>query len=363
GEFPVGVWAAILVSLAAIVERSFRRVASPEEIEPWIPTLGLSALAASSSPWLPPAPAMLMATPFAIVAAVGFRRNARSCSFWARSIAAALSIIAVGDGFDAACRRFARPDRTARFRQDMVRQGRRFGLRLPEPKMSVGAGRDERGLLYRQFVDSQGEEVNYALYVPEGYRGDHPYPLVVFLHGYGDRGTATDRRYVEVGLPFTLKYRRLDFLVLCPQGRSGGWDPDGADARKALELLDFVQSEYRVDPDRISLTGLSNGGTGAWDMAARRPDLWAAIVPVAGSCDPGRAAEVAHIPCWCFHDRYDGVFPVEGPRRMTAAMKDSGGSPRFTEYADVNHNAGERAYVLPDLYEWLSHQRRPRTLP
>ncbi len=121
-----------------------------------------------------------------------------------------------------------------------------------------------------------------------------------------------------------------------------------------------MQHEFRVNPKRISLTGLSSGGDGVWGLAAKYPDRWAAIVPVAsGGGDPAQAARFKRIPCWCFHNRYDEDAPVAGPREMIKALRTAGGSPRYTEYRDTNHNAGERAYILSDLFEWMSRQRLP----
>jgi len=163
-----------------------------------------------------------------------------------------------------------------------------------------------------------------------------------------------------VGLAFILEYRPIDFLVLCPQGHSGIWDPDGDDARRAVELLAAVRAEYRVDPQRIYLTGVSSGGSGVWEFAARWPERWAAIVPIASArVQLGRAAAIKQIPCWCFHNRYDGGSQAENVRKMIDALRAVGGRPRYTEFFDVNHNAWDRTYNLPQLYDWLSRQRLP----
>ena len=127
-----------------------------------------------------------------------------------------------------------------------------------------------------------------------------------------------------------------------------------------MELLDAVERDYRVNPGRVYLTGLSSGGTGVWDLAAAYPRRWAAIVPVASfPQNPGQASLIKGIPCWCFHDRYDGGCSVEKVRAMIAALRAAGGRPKYTEYLDVNHGAWDRAYNAPELFDWLSRQRRP----
>jgi pimeloyl-ACP methyl ester carboxylesterase len=358
---PNGIWLMMLVSLTLLVSRHPCSAPFAEELTLWLPAVAFLAMPSQVIGPLSLTTGTLLATPFAIIIASKLARFVQSGRRDVRWLVIGLIVFTVGDMTVNLRKNHITIDRTTRIRQDLVRQGRKLGLAVPEPRTSIGTGSGERGLLYRTFVDSRGIEMDYALFVPDSYHGDRPYPLILFLHGWGDRGTTdrTNRMYTEVGLPFTLKYRSIDFLVLCPQGRSGFWVADGDDSRRAMELLATVQREYRVDPKRISLTGLSSGGEGVYGLAAHYPDRWAALVPVAGADDPNKATSIKHIPCWCFHNRYDGFTPVEGPRRMIEALRTLGGSPRYTEYLDTNHNAGERAYVLPELYDWLERQWLP----
>lgn len=360
GDFPFSIRAILFGCLILAVRRQPGSPPLTEALTLWIPLLTFLAMTTRVVAALPPASGTLLATPFAIIITSKITQCCSSTRRMVRWLAFGLSIWCLGDCIKSTHDRFFSPNRTTRFRQDLVRQGRKLGLAVPEPRTSVGSGSEERGLLYRTFTESRGGQVDYALYVPESYRGDRPFPLILFLHGWGDRrNSPTDRMYAEVGLPFTLKYRSIDFLVLCPQGLSGYWQADGDDARRALELLASVQKQYRVDPKRISLAGLSSGGSGAWAIAAQNPGVWAAIVPVAGSCNPDQAALLKRIPCWCFHNRYDEGSPVERPRKMIAALRKLGSSPLYTEFSDTNHNAGERAFVLPELFDWLSRQHLP----
>jgi predicted esterase len=353
-----GIGGMILGSLLLRVGRHPGSAPWAEELTLWVPALAALALTTHVVGPLSPARGLLLATPFGLVAASKLGRLLPPGRGWAGRAAAALSLWAVVGCIISFYNNYVTPERTARFCEDLARRGRKFGLAVPELRTSAGIGAGERGLTYRTFVDSRGVAVNYALFIPEDYRDDRAYPLILFLHGFGTRGT-TGRRFTQDALPFTLRYRSIDFLVLCPQGRSGTWDPSGDDARRAMELLAAVREGYRVDPRRISLTGVSSGGAGVWDLAARYPDAWAAIVPVAASCDPGKASLVKDIPCWCFHNRYDGTAPVRGAREMIANMRALGGEPRYTEYVDAGHGAWLKAYDHPGLYEWLARCHRP----
>lgn len=205
--------------------------------------------------------------------------------------------------------------------------------------------------------------------MPAGYDGKRPYPAILFLHGDGEK-QGGKRDHLAFTLPPAVRAREdtLGFIVICPQGRSGSWAPNGANARNALKVLDHVMGRYNIDRRRIALMGVSTGGAGVWDLAATYPKRWAAIVPVASiAADPSMAAHIATIPCWCFHNAHDRVRPPTIPRRMIAALRDVGGSPRYTEFVPLasdnlemwRHNAWEKAFNMPELYEWLMCQRRP----
>src|SRR5262249_6046448 len=135
------------------------------------------------------------------------------------------------------------------------------------------------------------------------------------------------------------------------------WRADSSDGERAMRVLDVVMKQYKVDPKRIYLTGLSMGGMGTWSLAVKHPDKWAAIVPICGRGDPKQAATIKHIPCWCFHGDADKAVPVTGSREMIDALKAAGGNPKYTEYPDVGHNSWDKAYGTPELYEWLLKQQ------
>ena len=118
-----------------------------------------------------------------------------------------------------------------------------------------------------------------------------------------------------------------------------------------------MQAQYNVERRRVYLTGLSMGGFGTFALAAAYPDRWAAIAPVCGGGDPRQAGRIKHIPCWCFHGDRDEAVRVEHSRRMVAALRAAGGTPKYDEYKGVGHNSWDRAYGTPELYPWLLEQR------
>ena len=126
-----------------------------------------------------------------------------------------------------------------------------------------------------------------------------------------------------------------------------------------MDLLPALQKEFpAIDPRRLYVTGASMGGFGTWDLLARRPDWFAAAVPIDGGADLETAATVAPVPIWAFHGAQDGAIRPERSRTMIAALADVGGEPRYTEYPAVGRNAWKRAYAEPDLLSWLFAQRR-----
>ena len=219
------------------------------------------------------------------------------------------------------------------------------------------------GCVAKSFTNADGSKSPYIVYVPEGYDGTRPVPVVVFLHGSGEsKGGA--KQPVEQGIANGhLAKRRNTFpaVVVIPQceTRATGWQAAGPDGKRAVAILDQVQKDYKIDPARVYLTGLSMGGYGTWSLAAAHPDRWAAIVPVCGGGDPKAAATFAKVPCWAFHGDKDDAVPVAKSRAMVAALKAAGGSPKYTEYPGVGHNSWDAAYDTDALYTWLFAQVKP----
>jgi predicted esterase len=205
--------------------------------------------------------------------------------------------------------------------------------------------------------DGDGYEWKYTLFVPVGYNGDKPYPLLLYLHGFGARGIDGSKPTTDGPGPFIrAKEKTFDMLALFPQSETGSWEADTDDGQRAMTILDEVVREYAVDRKRIYLTGTSRGGFGVWSLAARYPHKWAAIVPICGGGDPNNASAIKDIPCWCFHGAGDNVIDVEQSWRMMEALHTVGANPRYTEYPDVGHSCWGRAYATPELWDWLRRQ-------
>lgn len=206
----------------------------------------------------------------------------------------------------------------------------------------------------------------YLIHLPKDYGAPadaDKHPLIIFLHGSGEAGDGgKDLHKVEGnGLARMLKTETelpadFPFIVLIPQcPPDQPWSP-----YELVALLDEIQSKYRVDPDRIYLTGLSLGGYGVWDTAIAFPDRFAAIAPVSGGGDPADVARIKNVPAWIFHGENDPTVPVGEAKRMIEALKKIGGHVRATIYANTGHNAWTPAYRTGELYEWFLRQRRGR---
>jgi predicted esterase len=202
-----------------------------------------------------------------------------------------------------------------------------------------------------------GENQDYAhlIYKPDDYDKDQRrWPLILFLHGSGERGSNLDAVKDKGPLGYIHKHHPLPFIVVTPQCPSDeGWDP----ARLA-RLLDQVAAEYRVDPARIYVTGLSMGGFGTFDFAATYPDKVAAIAPLSGGESPEIAKRLTKIPTWIFHGAEDTTVATRYSVDIAQAMQRLGEPVKLTIYPGVAHGRWDVTYSNPDLYTWfLDHTR------
>jgi predicted peptidase len=204
--------------------------------------------------------------------------------------------------------------------------------------------------------------LRYRLWTPPA-ETPSPWPLLLFLHGSGERGD--DLALVErEGLPRRLaEGASLPCLVAAPQCPAGSdWELQ-ADA--LLALLDDLQARHPVDPQRVYLTGISMGGRGAWLLALLQPERFAAAVPICGR-RPGalRAGEIspqlAALPLWVFHGARDAVVPVTETEAIVHGLRAAGSSVRCTIYPEAGHDSWTAAYAEPELEPWLLAQRRPK---
>lgn len=211
-----------------------------------------------------------------------------------------------------------------------------------------------------RYFDTQSGNLPFALYVPQGQPPALGWPLILFLHGSGERGQ-DGKKQAAVGLGPAIRENPQDWpaIVLmpqCPEGLSWG----GSVLEAVYALLAEVEREARADRRRIYLTGLSMGGHGTWNMAMRYPDKFAAIAPICGAADPFAVMfALGGMPVWNFHGDADSVVPVEFSRVLKQALEKVGNEEhRFTEYKGVDHNSWDRAYREREFIQWLFAQKR-----
>jgi predicted peptidase len=199
--------------------------------------------------------------------------------------------------------------------------------------------------------------VNYLLYLPENYNSNstsEKWPLIMFLHGSGERGTDIEKVKVHGPPKLIAEGKSFPFIVLSPQCPDyQSWDTDVLDF-----LLTDICKNYNVDKNRIYVTGLSRGGTGTWDLAARFPNRFAAIAPICGRVDVPTAELYKGLSIWVFHGAKDKVVPAGDSQKMVDAIKKTGGNVKFTLYPEAGHDSWTETYNNPELYEWFLKNKR-----
>lgn len=211
----------------------------------------------------------------------------------------------------------------------------------------------------RTSITVSGRAIPQVVYLPPGYSHEVAHPAIVFLHGRGESGTDGWKQVGQgLGRAILADSGRWPFVVIFPQkpDHNRPWSDFTEDV---LACLTDAQSRFNIDPDRVTLSGLSQGGAGTWTIGARHKHLWNALVPICGFGNAGELAPaVADLPIWCFHGDADDVILPEQTRRMVAALREAGAEPIYTEYPGVTHNSWDRAYAEPKLPSWIMAQRR-----
>ncbi len=231
-------------------------------------------------------------------------------------------------------------------------------------------------LLYeaKEFISDDGDTLRYRIMLPPDMADGQEYPLVLFLHGAGERGSDNTAQLTWGLDAFADEDFRSDHpaIVIAPQAPEQtfwanlNWREEGTrlmdEPSKPLaltyKLLLSTISEYPVDENRIYITGLSMGGFGTWDLIARYPDLFAAAMPICGGGDPAKAHLLTDMPIWAFHGALDNVVPPELSRDMIDAIREAGGLPGYTEYPDMDHFSWIPAYGDRFALDWMFSQSK-----
>jgi predicted peptidase len=244
---------------------------------------------------------------------------------------------------------------------------------------SAFARKQETGFLDR-VVEVDGTSYRYQVFVPANWDGHKKWPVILFLHGAGERGyDGLLQTYVGLGHAIRKNAARWPFVVVMPQCRKGNLWTDAPMQAQALAALEKSIDEFHGDRERIYLTGISMGGYGTWDMGAKYPRKFAALVPICGGirgpadypdlhvslvndlsiADPylETAKRIGKTPVWIFHGADDPTVPPEESHKMLQAERAVNGDVRMIEYPGVGHNSWDRAYEESDLVPWLLEQR------
>lgn len=242
------------------------------------------------------------------------------------------------------------------------------------------AKKHETGFLDRS-ITVRGAAFRYQVFVPENWTPHQQWPIVLFLHGAGERGD-DGLQQTDVGIGVAIRTNRsvMPAIVVMPQCPKNLWWTQPPMDELAIATLDAAAKEFHGDARRTYLTGISMGGYGSWRLAEKYPGRFAALVVICGGIRPpaatlkahpdlakwtppdspksysDAAAKIGKIPVWIFHGGDDDIVPVTESQRMYAAMKAAGADVRYTEYPGVKHDSWDRAYDDPKLFPWLFSQ-------
>ena len=226
----------------------------------------------------------------------------------------------------------------------------------------------------REFVGSSKVPLKYRLLKPVNYRPGKKYPMILFLHGAGERGddNLVTLTHAATDLADPIRREKYPCYVVIPQcpteqkwsdvdwSKASSEQPENASQSmlSVKELMDEMVESAGVDKSRIYITGLSMGGYGTWDAIARYEGVFAAAAPICGGGDPKMVSRFSRLPIWCFHGEADPVVKVTRSREMVEALKATGSPVKYTEYPGVQHDSWTETYANPDFYQWMFAQQR-----
>ena len=227
----------------------------------------------------------------------------------------------------------------------------------------------------------QNDTLPYRILIPENYNSQSPFPLLLFLHGAGERGSDNKSQLVHGSFLFKSEDFRNNYPAIvvfpqCPEksswanvkrnndmlnGKKFDFFKEISENKQLImveKLLDFIEKKYSIDPTRRYVGGLSMGGMGTFELVARNPDYFAAAFPICGGGNPDWSDLLKTTPFWIFHGEDDGVVSVDFSLKMYEALSKEKASVRFTIYPEVNHNSWDNAFAEPDLMHWLFSNKR-----
>ena len=227
----------------------------------------------------------------------------------------------------------------------------------------------------------QNDTLPYRILIPENYNSQSPFPLLLFLHGAGERGSDNKSQLVHGSFLFKSEDFRNNYpaIVVFPQcpdksswanvkrnydmlnGKKFDFFKEISENKQLImveKLLDFIEKKYSIDPTRRYVGGLSMGGMGTFELVARNPDYFAAAFPICGGGNPDWSDLLKTTPFWIFHGEDDVVVSVDFSRKMYEALSAEKASVRFTVYPEVNHNSWDNTFAEPDLMHWLFLNKR-----
>ncbi len=228
------------------------------------------------------------------------------------------------------------------------------------------------------YTSADGYHLPYRVLWPADYNKEaiKRFPLIVFLHGAGERGNDNERQLIHGARMFMDNQRNFPAIVVAPQCPENEYwaqvnkAEDGSrvynfdekpnhSLQGVIELIDQLIAEESIDPDRVYVMGLSMGGMGTFEIVARRPDLFAAAAPICGGSNPALTPIYARrVSMWVFHGAADPVVDVDDSRRMVASLKEQRVKPRYTEYPGVGHNSWDNVFADSKLLMWLLSLRK-----
>ena len=220
-----------------------------------------------------------------------------------------------------------------------------------------------------------GGRFNYRHRAPDKVESNKKYPILVMLHGAGGRSKDNKKQLLDADAIDALAkhgvsstFESYIFAGQVPPGQQWvdvKWNtlehkmPEISDSMRMLfESLDVFIKKNQVDTSRIYVLGLSMGGYGTWDAIQRRPDFFAAAVPICGGGDKSMAKDIAQVPVWVFHGEKDPVIDVSRSRDMVNSMKAAGGNPKYTEVKGRGHNSHVDVWNNSEVWKWLYHQKK-----